>query len=380
MPQRGASPAAAHARSKPLRLVLSPPADGSLLVPREPATSAVVQQRFAWVFAFTFAAFLFFATRGGHGRGAQSPVAELTATPASALRAPPSTPDALSRVVAPVSAPAHEAAAADAHEAAAAALENAAPAPLTAPRTWTRLVVLTHTLSPDSIGWSGSPPHVKGDERLCLRADHAIFGAQCTMHRSDAVRACLRLAGCEALTAPDTAPYEQPRSEYGSTGPLAQARSVPSAIDWLGGETLERAHGMCAPTGCESVFVTRVPAAHVARALGAAVDAALARVPGWRGELVVVGEDTLPAWREAWGVNGRVIARAGAAEADVAAAPSHILDVARGDAAGQVTLSRGLLRQLGYEVSTVTLQPAPPLTSWVRPPKDVVVLLVETLA
>lgn len=375
MPQRGLSPA--HVRSKQLRLVLSAPAADD--VSRELATSAIVQQRFLWALGLTFVFFLIFATRGGYGRGVQSPIAELT--PASALRTPPAVPDALSkRVVAPVSAPAHESAAAGAST-----LQNAAPvtpAAPAAPRTWMRLIFLTHTLSPDSIGWSGTPPHVKGDESLCLRADHPIFGAQCTMHRRDAVRACVKINGCEALTAPDTAPYEQPRSEYGSTGPLAQARSVPSSINWLGGENLEKAHGMCAPTGCENVFLTHIPAAHVARPLAAAVDDALARVPGWRGELVVVGESTLTTWRENWGINGRVIARAEAREEDLVSGPSHVVDVARGDTASEseIALSRGILKQLGYEISTVTLQPAPPLASWVRPPKDVVVLLVETLA
>jgi hypothetical protein len=146
-----------------------------------------------------------------------------------------------------------------------------APAPAKYVPPFDVVVILLHA-GPNAVGWSGSPPHTPGDQKLCI--DPAPFGAQCTMHARDAVHACLSLPGCAALTCPDPAPYLADAGR-GISGPVCQARSVPSAAAWLGGADLEAGHGMCAPAGCASAFLVRVPSSalrpEVAATLGAVI-------------------------------------------------------------------------------------------------------------
>ncbi len=98
--------------------------------------------------------------------------------------------------------------------------ESPPPAP-----SWDTLVVVLATTGPDAIGWDGSPTHLPGNPRVCI--DPAPFGAQCTMHGTDALAACLAISGCAALTCPDPAPYVAPRADIRSHGPVCQVRRPP---------------------------------------------------------------------------------------------------------------------------------------------------------
>lgn len=158
----------------------------------------------------------------------------------------------------------------------AAAPGPAAPAPsrssAPAPPPPFELIVLFLTRGPDAVGWSGAPPHTEGDLKTCI--DPAPFGAQCTMHATDAVRACLSLPSCAALTCPAPEPYLNEDGRRGITGAVCQARSVPSAAAWLGGADAEPGHGMCAPSGCTSAFLVPVPSRAMHAAAVAALEAA----------------------------------------------------------------------------------------------------------
>jgi hypothetical protein len=134
------------------------------------------------------------------------------------------------------------------------------------------LILLFLTRGPDAVGWSGAPPHTAGDLKTCI--DPAPFGAQCTMHASDAVRACISLPSCAALTCPAPEPYLNEDGRRGITGAVCQARSVPSAAAWLGGADAEPGHGMCAPSGCTSAFLVPVPSRAMRAAAVAALEAA----------------------------------------------------------------------------------------------------------
>jgi hypothetical protein len=86
--------------------------------------------------------------------------------------------------------------------------------------SWETLVVVFATTGPDAIGWDGTPTHLPGNPRICI--DPAPFGAQCTMHATDGLAACLAIPGCAAITCPDPAPYVAPRTDIHSHGPVCQ--------------------------------------------------------------------------------------------------------------------------------------------------------------
>jgi hypothetical protein len=108
-----------------------------------------------------------------------------------------------------------------------------APSPPPAP-SWDTLVVVLATTGPDAIGWDGSPAHLPGNPRVCI--DPAPFGAQCTMHATDGLAACLAIPGCAALTCPDPAPYVAPRTDIHSHGPVCQVRRPPPALTTQSGK------------------------------------------------------------------------------------------------------------------------------------------------
>jgi hypothetical protein len=142
---------------------------------------------------------------------------------------------------------------------------------------WSSLSIVLATSGPDAVGWDGAPAHVAGNPHICV--DPAPFGSQCTMHATDALSACLAIPGCAALTCPDPAPYNSPRPDLRTHGPVCQARRTPSAQAWLAGKDLEAGHGMCVPSGCADFFLIAVPRDRLNPAVVAALDAALPPAP-----------------------------------------------------------------------------------------------------
>tara|TARA_B110001452_G_C15232078_1_gene426737 strand:+ start:2195 stop:2884 length:690 start_codon:yes stop_codon:yes gene_type:complete len=103
-------------------------------------------------------------------------------------------------------------------------------------------LLMTWSVGPNAIGWAGMPH----DPRWCITPPP--FGKQCTLLRSVAMLACLRMPGCIALTCPDPAESHIGRKP-GVTGPICQARRVRTEN--------ERGHGMCKPGGCVNFIVRR---------------------------------------------------------------------------------------------------------------------------
>jgi hypothetical protein len=186
----------------------------------------------------------------------------------------------------------------------AAASPSRPPAPPLVESPWTFLVVLTTQTSLDAIGYNGIPRHESGPFCSERPGGTPLFGEQCTMQKRDALRACLHLVGCTSLTAPDEAPYGD-RPDLGTKGPLAQARST-RALSWATGETFEQGHGMCEPSGCESVWVTRVPKSHLAPELVAALDqlaSAHSKSIVKKGSLLIAAPRSAPpSWLSKWGL------------------------------------------------------------------------------
>ncbi len=170
-------------------------------------------------------------------------------------------------------------------------------------------MVLLFQKGPDAAGFSGVPLHAPGNPRVCI--DPPPFGTQCTMHAVDAIRACLSLPGCAAVTCPAPEPYvnEDP-SRRGISGPVCQARSVPSAVAWLGGLDLEAGHGMCAPSGCATAFLVPVPSGALHPSAAAALEAAGAlpalRARGGGARLVAVDAAAAAAPSDLFGLGPRV--------------------------------------------------------------------------
>ena len=186
-------------------------------------------------------------------------------------------------------------------------------------------MVLLFQKGPDAAGFSGVPLHAPGNPRVCI--DPPPFGNQCTMHAVDAIRACLSLAGCAAVTCPAPEPYvnEDP-ARRGISGAVCQARSVPSAAAWLGGKDLEAGHGMCAPSGCATAFLVPVPSGALRPSAAEALEAAGA----------------LPALR-ARGGGARLVAvdAAAAAPADLFGLGPRVALLEGGDAGGAWLVREG---------------------------------------
>lgn len=103
-------------------------------------------------------------------------------------------------------------------------------------------LIASWSVGPDSIGWAGLPH----DPKWCISPPP--FGKQCTLLRTVAMLACLRMPECVALTCPDPAESHIDRKP-GITGPICQARRVRAAN--------EKRHGMCRPGGCLNVLFRR---------------------------------------------------------------------------------------------------------------------------
>jgi hypothetical protein len=254
------------------------PAPAPAPAPAAPARTSAGGGLFIFSAAIFLAALLCYAAAGGAGVG----VPPAAAAPPPPLAAPP---PAAPQLAAPPPPP-------------------AAPPP-PPPRAWSRLVVATLTLSPDAIGYAGTPPHTPGPFCATRPNGAPLFGEQCTMAARGALRACLSLRGCSALTQPDPAPYMGRREDLGTDGPVAQARAVTAAA-WAAGAALEAAHGMCAPGGCASAFLTIVGAADAAPGVARALDAALARAGAPplppAADLLAVAAGTPRAELDRWGL------------------------------------------------------------------------------
>ena len=163
---------------------------------------------------------------------------------------------------------------------------------------WTHVIVLTTVTSPDAIAYSGAPPHVTGVH--CVSKPSVggpIFGEQCTMHKKEALRACLATPACVSITSPDETTYGV-RSDLGTNGPLAQLRNTHS-LAWAKGTDLEKNHGMCSPGGCENVFVTRIPRDRVAPSLLATLDSF---APKGMKTLIAAPRSLPASWYTKWGL------------------------------------------------------------------------------
>ena len=108
--------------------------------------------------------------------------------------------------------------------------------------------VVSVALSPHAI--PDRPGFIPHDPRFCISPPP--FGKQCTMHATEALRACLGLRGCRGLVCPDPTPYARGQPRRRITGPVCQARGRLAAG--------ERNHDMCKPRGCAHVAVDRPPA------------------------------------------------------------------------------------------------------------------------
>ena len=164
---------------------------------------------------------------------------------------------------------------------------------------WTHVIVLTTVTSPDAIAYSGAPPHATGLH--CVSKPSVggpIFGEQCTMHKKDALRACLATPACVSITSPDEMTYGV-RSDLGTNGPLAQLRNTHS-LAWAKGTDLEKKHVMCSPGGCENVFVTRIPRDRVAPSLIATLDSF---APKGMKTLIAAPRSLSARWYEKWGLH-----------------------------------------------------------------------------
>lgn len=99
----------------------------------------------------------------------------------------------------------------------------------------------------DSIGWSG----LKSDAAFgCITPPP--FGGQCTLPREAAIAACMAMPGCIAVTCPE--PAESHIGTRGITGPVCQLRSSRTPN--------ERGHGMCKPSGCINIALSRIRRPH----------------------------------------------------------------------------------------------------------------------
>lgn len=108
------------------------------------------------------------------------------------------------------------------------------------PPTWVAHV----QRSGDSIGWAGIIP---SDPKYgCI--DPPPFGKQCTLPRAAAIAACMAMQHCIAVTCPD--PTESHIGTRGITGPVCQLRSERTPN--------ERGHGMCKPSGCVNIALSRI--------------------------------------------------------------------------------------------------------------------------
>ena len=96
---------------------------------------------------------------------------------------------------------------------------------------------------PHSIGWSGLP---SDPAYGCITPPP--FGKQCTLPREFAIAACMAMVGCVAVTCPD--PAESHIGTRGITGPVCQLRGSRTPN--------ERNHGMCKPSGCMNVALSRI--------------------------------------------------------------------------------------------------------------------------
>ena len=110
--------------------------------------------------------------------------------------------------------------------------------------------------SADSIGWTT----LLSDSSFgCITPPP--FGRQCTLPRENALAACMAMPGCIGITCPE--PAESHIGERGITGPVCQLRSSRAPN--------EKGHGMCKPSGCINVALSRIrrPASlHDWRSLG----------------------------------------------------------------------------------------------------------------
>jgi hypothetical protein len=186
------------------------------------------------------------------------------------------------------------------------------PLPLFKQPKFPHLYFVTTLVSPDAIGYSGTPRH---DATFCSakRMNEApgvfnihpvpLFGEQCTLHQTDAIAACVQLAGCQSITTPDPGPYSGVREDLGTRGPISQLRSA-SVGAWLAGTNLEPSHGMCAPSGCESLFLTRISRTDLS-------DVVLSQIDHFKPFLLRAHTSLLAvpsylatkAWKKKWGVN-----------------------------------------------------------------------------
>lgn len=116
--------------------------------------------------------------------------------------------------------------------------------------------LVTHSRSPDAMAWLGRALDVPHDAARCIHP--APFGMQCTAHSKNSLAACLSLKGCRALTCPSQEPYVSGRAaRQGIRGAICQPRSTSSEDAWRapGSGRLAARHGMCAPSGCDNLFL-----------------------------------------------------------------------------------------------------------------------------
>eukprot|EP00310_Coccolithus_braarudii_P023355 CAMPEP_0183336970 /NCGR_PEP_ID=MMETSP0164_2-20130417/4799_1 /TAXON_ID=221442 /ORGANISM="Coccolithus pelagicus ssp braarudi, Strain PLY182g" /LENGTH=217 /DNA_ID=CAMNT_0025506603 /DNA_START=32 /DNA_END=682 /DNA_ORIENTATION=+ len=122
----------------------------------------------------------------------------------------------------------------------------------------------------DAIGWVG----LLSDASVgCI--EPPPFGKQCTLPRHEALRACIRLPRCIAITCPSQEPYERGQPRKRIYGPICQLRSRADSTN------AERGHGMCKPSSCVNLVLTRMNTPHdwvvAARAAGTPPRSALVR-------------------------------------------------------------------------------------------------------
>jgi len=99
-------------------------------------------------------------------------------------------------------------------------------------------IQLKWTRSADSVGWSKGSDPMHDLRAPCIHPPP--FGQQCTVHRVDALTACLFL-GCHSVVCPDQTPYAKGKPAKHIEGPICQVRAH--------GDANEKNHGMCKPGG-----------------------------------------------------------------------------------------------------------------------------------
>lgn len=115
------------------------------------------------------------------------------------------------------------------------------------------IVVMQFASSADAINW-GPKNDVPHSARVCIHPPP--FGQQCTVHSGNALAACASNTQCHALTCPSPEPYRARRRD-GIHGPICQLRVTPLPA-WLAGSMRAVKHGMCKPSRCANIFLTRV--------------------------------------------------------------------------------------------------------------------------